>query len=137
LGRVNFFNLVILKKSSNFFSTKKRQILLPLPPQNEISLSLLFGGLGFVYFIVCFFFFFLHCRQAKGPGAINSQRYRVCGEKPVGMEGSSRQPEKGCSNLFLNFVAIIIGRIFSQIWLQAKNMKSIISKILIYIWLPT
>jgi hypothetical protein len=27
---------------------------------------------------------------------------------------------------FKNFVAIIIGRRFSQIWLQAKNMKSII-----------
>jgi hypothetical protein len=37
------------------------------------------------------------------------------------MEGISRQPDddqKECSNLFFNFVAIIIGRRFSQIWLK-------------------
>jgi hypothetical protein len=33
---------------------------------------------------------------------------------------------------FSNFMAIIIGRRFSQIWLQAKNMKSIIFKIHLY-----
>jgi hypothetical protein len=31
-------------------------------------------------------------------------------------------------SFFFNFVAIIIGRRFSQIWLQAKNMISIIQK---------
>jgi hypothetical protein len=30
---------------------------------------------------------------------------------------------------FLKIMAIIVGRRFSQIWLQAKNMKSIILKI--------
>jgi hypothetical protein len=51
--------------------------------------------------------------------------------------GSLMMRRRNEAIFFYKFVAIIIGRRFSQIWLHAKNMKSIILKMNTYFWLPT
>jgi hypothetical protein len=51
--------------------------------------------------------------------------------------GSLMMRRRNAAIFLKTFVAVIIGRRFSQIWLHTKSMKSIILKVNIYFWLPT